>query len=257
MIAYNVKILDILLLGSQTELCSCIKQKIYNIEYNRSNIGNVNKENFETFDLNKYSDEVYEEKYSSKVSPRENIKVIKEIAENFIKNFENPDEKNLLFCGYTGLGKTFLSNCIANELLKNGETVLYQTAPVMLDSILDYRFNKKGNNSFNVIENLLNVDLLIIDDLGTETLNELKFTELFTIINSRLLNQNQRITKTIISTNLTIQNIFDVYEERLRFKICWKLPYLQVFPVMISVLKNDFFMLKICTKINKKTVLFY
>ena len=109
-------------------------------------------------------------------------------------------------------GKTFMSNCIANELLKNGKTVLYQTAPVMLDSIIDYRFGK--NNEFNY-NDLLNVDLLIIDDLGTENLNNIKLSELFNILNTRLLNQNHHITKTIISTNLSLNNLFKTYDERI------------------------------------------
>ena len=84
----------------------------------------------------------------------------------------------------------------------------------MLDSIIDYRFDKPNANT-DIIDNLLNVDLLIIDDLGTETINNMKFTELFNIINSRLLNQSNKITKTIISTNLSLKNIFSNYEERL------------------------------------------
>ena len=200
--------------NNKSEMCSCLTQKIFNLEYNKSNMGNLEKENFSTFSLSKYSDEVNYEKYHANVSPRENIKNIKKICESFIQNFNNPEEKNLLFTGNTGLGKTFLSNCIAYELLKQGKTVLYQTSPIMLDSIIDYRFDKPGANP-QIVENLLNVDLLIIDDLGTETINNMKFTELFNIINTRLLNQTHKITKTIISTNLSLNNIFSIYEERL------------------------------------------
>ena len=200
--------------GDRSEMCTCLKQKIFNLEYNKSNIGNLDKENFSTFSFEKYSNEVDEKKYNSKLSPRENIKNIKNICEEFVEKFDDPNEKNLLFTGNTGLGKTFLSNCIAYELLKKGKTVLYQTAPVMLDAIIDYRFGKPNSNN-NIIDNLLNVDLLIIDDLGTETMNNMKFTELFNIINSRILNQNQKITKTIISTNLGLKEIFSTYEERL------------------------------------------
>ena len=196
------------------ELCSCIKQKIFDIEYNKSNLGNLEKDNFDNFNINLYSNDVDIDKYSSKISPRQNILNIKKIIDNFITNFDNPEEKNLLFTGDTGLGKTFLSNCIANEILKLGKTVLYQTAPNMLDTIIDYRFGK-DNVPNNIYENTLNVDLLIIDDLGTESMNSMKYTELFNIINSRLLNQNNHITKTIISTNLNIQNLFDTYNERI------------------------------------------
>ena len=200
--------------NGKSEICSCLKQKIFNLEYNRSNIGNLGKENFSTFSLEKYSNEINEEKYHARISPRTNIRNIKKICEKFIENFDNPEEKNLLFTGNTGLGKTFLSNCVAYELLKQGKTVLYQTAPIMLDTIIDYRFGKSNANSL-ILDNLLNVDLLIIDDLGTETINNMKFTELFNVVNTRILNQNNRITKTIISTNLSLNNIFSIYEERL------------------------------------------
>ena len=201
--------------GNKTIMCNCLKQKIFNIEYNKSNIGNIEKENFSTFNELLYSDEIDE---NLNISPRENIKIIKKISENFIKNFDDPNEKNLLFTGNIGLGKTFLCNCIAYEILKKGKTVLYQTAPVMIDSILNYRFGKQ-DSSINIVDNLINVDLLIIDDLGTESLNSMKLTELFTIINSRLLNQNNKITKTIISTNLNLNNIFSIYNERIGSRI--------------------------------------
>ena len=195
-------------------LCNCIKQKLFNIKYNSSNIGDLDKENFSTFDISLYSTEINKEKFKASISPRVNIENIKKIAEQFINNFDSPEEKNLLFIGNTGLGKTFLSNCIAAELLKKEKTVLYQSSSSMLDSILDYKFGKE-DSSDNIYHNILNVDLLIIDDLGTENINALKFAELFNIINSRLLNQNHKVTKTIISTNLSIDNLFKNYDERL------------------------------------------
>lgn len=199
--------------SGKSKLCNCIKQKMFDIDFNKSNIGNLKKENFDNFDINLYSDEVSEEKYNAKVSPRQNILNIKEIAFNFINGFDNPEEKNLLFTGNTGLGKTFLSNCIAKEILSMGKTVLYQTAPIMLDNIIDFRFGK--SDFTEVYNNIINVDLLIIDDLGAEALNSFKLSELFNIINSRLLFQNNHITKTIISTNLNMNNLLDTYSERI------------------------------------------
>ena len=195
-----------------TSMCSCLKQRLYNEQYNKSNISNLNTQNFDVFSDLLYSNEANPEKYHSNISPRENINLIKKICFNFIDNFDSPNQKNLLFTGNTGLGKTFLSSCIANELIKKGKNVLYQTSPVMLDSIIDYRFGKNG--STNVLNSILNVDLLIIDDLGTESINNMKFTELFNIINTRLLNQ-QKVTKTIISTNLSLKNLYSNYDERI------------------------------------------
>ena len=186
---------------------------MFDIDFNKSNIGNLDKENFDNFNFELYSDEINEQKYNAKVSPRQNIINIKEIAEDFIKGFDDPEENNLLFTGNTGLGKTFLSNCIAKEILSKGKTVLYQTAPIMLDSIIDYRFGKSDYSG--LYNNIINVDLLIIDDLGAEALNSFKLSELFNIINSRLLCQNNHVTKTIISTNLNMNNLLDTYSERI------------------------------------------
>ena len=106
-----------------------------------------------------------------------------------------------------------MSNCIAQELLQAGKTVLYQTAPVLLESVIDYKMSQQKNKKDNIYHSVLNVDLLIIDDLGTESLNSMKLSELFTILNTRILNLNHKVTKTIISTNLDINNIFSTYVE--------------------------------------------
>lgn len=197
-------------------MCSCLKQKLYNEHFNKSNISNLDTQNFDTFTDIYYSDKPDEQKYHTKISPKENIHLIKDICMKFIENFDNKEQKNLLFTGNTGLGKTFLSSCIANEIINKRKNVLYQTAPVMLDSIIDYRFGKKTDS--NILDTVLNVDLLIIDDLGTECINNMKFTELFNIINTRLLNQ-KNITKTIISTNLSLKNLYATYDERIVSRI--------------------------------------
>lgn len=116
-------------------------------------------------------------------------------------------------------GKTFMSNCIASELLKKGKNVIYQTAPVLLETVIDYKMNRQKNPDNRFYSSILETDLLIIDDLGTESLNSMKLSELFTILNTRILNLNRKITKTIISTNLNINDIFRNYEERIGSRI--------------------------------------
>ena len=105
-----------------------------------------------------------------------------------------------------------MSNCIASELIKKGKTVLYQTAPVLLESVIDFKFGKSKNSKDDVLQSVLESDLLIIDDLGTESINSLKLSELFTIINNH-------ITKTIISTNLNMNDIFSIYQDRIGSRI--------------------------------------
>ena len=87
----------------KTEMCSCLKQKLLDISFNKSNISNLDKENFDTFNANLYSDDVDIAKYKFNISPRTNILNIKEKCIKFVENFDNPDCKNLLFTGNTGL----------------------------------------------------------------------------------------------------------------------------------------------------------
>lgn len=129
-------------LNHKTQMCKCLKQKIFDLEYNKLNVYNIKKQTFENFNIDLYSNKQNVNKYNSDISPRENMNRILIICQNFIKNFDSPEEKNLLFFGNSGLGKTFLSNCISNSILQTGKTVLYQTAPVMLDTIINYRLRK-------------------------------------------------------------------------------------------------------------------
>lgn len=188
--------------------CNCLKQKIINETYKQSNILKLEEENFETFDIGYYSSKV-DEKMNK--SPLENIQAIKKVSKEFCMNIRNNNQKNLLFIGSTGLGKTFLSNCIAHEAIKNGYTAIYQTAPVLMDTVIKYKLSyDKDNKNKDMYNKIFESDLLIIDDLGTETMNNIKFTELFNIINNRLLNNK----KMVISTNLAINKLYETYDER-------------------------------------------
>ena len=86
-----------------TTMCSCLKQKLLDISFNKSNMYNIKNENFSTFNENLYSDEINVEKYKVNTSPRKNIQYIKENCIKFVENFDNPTQKNLLFTGSTGL----------------------------------------------------------------------------------------------------------------------------------------------------------
>ena len=86
-----------------TEMCSCLRQKLLDISFNKSNMSNLDKENFSTFNELLFSDKANPEKYRFSISPRENMLKIKEKSLEFVQNFDNPDYKNLLFSGNTGL----------------------------------------------------------------------------------------------------------------------------------------------------------
>lgn len=201
--------------GYKTEMCNCMKQKLINISYNKSNLYRLKDDNFSTFNDKLYSNKPDVSKYDTNISPRENINNIKKISMDFVENFDSSEQKNLLFTGSTGIGKTFLSSCIANEILNKGYTVLYQTAPVLLDTIFEYKYNQK-NSSKELYDELFETNLLIIDDLGTENLTPTKFAELFNLINARLLNP---MTKTIISTNFSLETLAKKYDNRITSRL--------------------------------------
>ncbi len=241
--------------------CNCLKQEIINDSYKMSNLSKVlDSQNFSTLDTSIFSKEKLP---GSNISPYENILEIVSICELFIMDFNKDNGENLLFYGDTGLGKTFMCNCIAKELLDRGHLVIYQTAFKMFEIIEDYKFKNADSHiskdnyenlfdcdlliiddlghlviyqtafkMFEIIEdykfknadshiskdnyeNLFDCDLLIIDDLGTELTNSFTNSELFNIINTRLLSGK----KTIISTNLSPMQLGNDYAQRIFSRI--------------------------------------
>lgn len=207
------KCLDTGFIGS--EKCSCFKNKLIEIYYNNSDLKRMLKDkNFSNFDLELFSSS---KKSSEPKSPRKNIEDTTNICWNFIEHF-NESEENILFFGGPGTGKTFLSNCIAKELLDRGIFVVYRTSEELISDLRTIRFE----NDSELEELLLKCDLLIIDDLGSEQISEFSKTELFNLINRKLLKGN----KMLISTNCGLDALSAMYSERIAsrllgdFKLC-------------------------------------
>lgn len=135
-------------------------------------------------------------------------------ARNFIRSF-NSDYQNLVFYGNVGTGKTFLSCCIAKELMETGFSVTYKSADRLFKDLVDLRFGDDKNEYFSFIEDLDQCDLLIIDDLGTEAITERVKADLFTCLNNRDLLKKA----TLISTNLTLDELNRRYSERIFSRI--------------------------------------
>lgn len=193
--------------------CSCFKQKLIEKYYQQSNIKEIlKKENFDTFNFNFYSDQPYS---PSGLSPRENMENIYEYAVNYVKRFGS-SSKDLLFYGNSGLGKTFLANCISKSLLDAGKTVLYNTSANLIDVMRSIRFDDSSKEQHEeMLENVMDCDMLVIDDLGTEPMNSFSYSELFNIINTRIL----RNKKMIISTNFDVEDLLENYPERITSRI--------------------------------------
>jgi len=194
--------------------CSCFNKQIINNLYTMSNMVHMLKsENFDSFDISVFSNEIYK---SEKLTPKQNMYYILEISEDFCCNFHDTN-MNLLFYGGTGLGKTFMCNCIANALINKEISVLYQTAFSLFEIIETHKFNKQNETEENRINYnmIFECDLLIIDDLGTEVGNSFTNAELFNIINERLITEK----KTIISTNLSFEQLREAYSDRIMSRV--------------------------------------
>ena len=194
------------------EKCHCFKQEIINVVYSQSNIKNIlARENFDTFSYEYYSQD--------KIDPATGASAF-EIARSavakcrfFVDDFGNTP-KNIFFYGETGVGKTFLSNCIAKELLEKGYSVIYFTAFQLFDILSKGVFDRDAD-AIAAHQNIFDCDLLIIDDLGTEFANSFTTSQLFLCINERILRQKS----TIISSNLGPNDIINIYSERTASRI--------------------------------------
>lgn len=205
----------------RAEKCTCYKQQLLNHLYSQANLKLAETENFSTFNQAYYPDSIDQKRYGMPISPRKNILNIKDSCQKFIVNYNLLEEKNLFFCGPTGVGKTFMANCIAMELIKKGVTVLYQTATSLFNTINEYRikaFKDEGFEDFSY-KNIMEVGLLIIDDLGTESPTAARYAELLTILNTRINNNLSKPCKTIISTNIEVKDLHKFYDERIVSRI--------------------------------------
>lgn len=191
------------------ERCHCHIRRLTQNACEESSISRLLKtQNFDSFDINKFSDKIIREEGKS---PRDNMMEIRVISERFIENFDDENGQNLLFYGGTGQGKTFLSSCIAKALIDKRKSVVYETAPDLVQIMESASFSKeKSHDGAKRMELVRNADLLIIDDLGTEIANTFTVSQLFSLINNRIISGK----KTIISTNLDLARIGKLYSER-------------------------------------------
>ena len=208
--------------------CSCFKSKLIKLYYKDSDLEEaVKTNNFKNFNINLYSNhKLNDERYT----PRKNIEDILEyITGEYLPNFKNSNT-NLLFYGNSGTGKTFLSWCIAKELLDKGFLVVYKTSDDLLRALKDIKFNNDTD-----LENLLiNCDLLIIDDLGSEQITDFSSTELFTLIYKKILKNK----KMLISTNLSLPLISKRYSERISSRIIGEFKLFKFFAEDIRIQLN-------------------
>ncbi|MBQ6812063.1 MAG: ATP-binding protein [Agathobacter sp.] len=212
--------------------CPCFKQEIINVVYSQSNIKEIlGRENFSTFSYDYYSDE--EINPTTGLSALDTAERAVKECRHFIDDFDNKP-KNLFFYGDTGVGKTFLSNCVAKELLEKGYSVIYFTAFQLFDILSKGVFSKDAD-AIAAHQNIFDCDLLIIDDLGTEFSNSFTSSQLFLCVNERILRQKS----TIISTNLNMNHMVELYSERTLSRISSNYSIIKLFGDDIRIKKRQ------------------
>lgn len=187
------------------EKCHCFHQQEIALLYEQSNIQEmVSRENFSTLSYEYYQGE-----------DLTRFEKCVEICRKFVQNFKQ-DYHNLFFYGTVGTGKSFLSGCIAKELLQSGHSVIYFSSLGLFDTLARYSFDAKSKESlYNFYKDIYNCDLVIIDDLGTEVTNTFVTSQLFSLLNERHLGQKS----TVISTNLSLEELRDRYSDRVFSRI--------------------------------------
>lgn len=185
--------------------CHCFRQQEITLLYEQSGIQEmIARENFDTLSTAYYQGEDLQ-RFENAVA------ISHKFTDEFKKNYQN-----LLFYGTVGTGKSFLSGCIARELLSQGLAVIYFSAAGLFETLARYSFDAKLKEMlYNFYKDLYNSDLVIIDDLGTEVTNNFVTSQLFSLLNERHLRQKA----TIISTNLNLEELRDRYSDRIFSRI--------------------------------------
>ena len=189
-----------------TRMCKCFREMLIKENIKSSGMGVlIEKQSFENFDLSRYKNDA--EAYDKM---KTNLALAKKYAEDFDKS-----PITMLLIGSTGTGKTHSSTAIAKTVIEKGYEVLYDSAQNIISAFENDRFRSGYGHYDPEGDKYLECDLLILDDLGTEFVNQFTVSCLYNLINTR---QNKGL-HTIISTNLSPTEITSKYEDRIYSRI--------------------------------------
>lgn len=192
------------------EQCACLKRAVMNRLYQAEGLQGLERENFSVFDESIFPDEPIE---GRKTSQRAFIKKCRQYCEEYADTFAAGEGKGLLLCGRSGLGKTFLLNCVAQRVLERGYSVVVISAYKLIEAMRRFQF---GEDGMEQVQDMLACDLLCIDDLGSEPmLRGVTVSSLYHIINERR-NANR---STVITTNLDSDLLYEKYDDRIAARL--------------------------------------
>ncbi|SCI51256.1 DNA replication protein dnaC [uncultured Flavonifractor sp.] len=217
-------------------MCDCLKNLCAQEQIKElSKLLDLGEQSFDTFSLDVYSPSPWR---GSGISPRENMEMVYEICLNYAQKFGRFYFNNLFLSGAPGLGKTFLSACIARTVSENGFSVVYDTAVNIFSRFEDKKFSRDAEDTREARDETrryLSCDLLILDDLGSEMTTPFVQSALYTLINSRLTADR----RTVISSNLSMEDVRRRYAPQIASRLEGEYRVLPFFGEDIRLLRKQ------------------
>ncbi|MEQ2443297.1 ATP-binding protein [Pseudoflavonifractor sp. CLA-AP-H29] len=217
-------------------MCQCLKNLCAQEQIKElSKLLDLGEQSFDTFSLDVYSPSPWR---GSGISPRENMEMVYEICLNYAQKFGRFYFNNLFLSGAPGLGKTFLSACIARTVSENGFSVVYDTAVNIFSRFEDRKFSRDAEDTREARDETrryLSCDLLILDDLGSEMTTPFVQSALYTLINSRLTADR----RTVISSNLSMEDVRRRYAPQIASRLEGEYRVLPFFGEDIRLLRKQ------------------
>ena len=217
------------------QMCQCLKKLCAQEQIRElSKLLDLGEQSFDTFRLDYYSDKVWPDRGNS---PRSNMDLVREVCWNFAQKFGRFQIRNLFLTGSPGLGKTFLSACIARSVSEQGFSVVYDTAGNIFAQFENRKFQRDAEgvqSARDETRRYLNCDLLILDDLGSELTTQFVQSALYELLNTRLMGGRQ----TVISSNLSMEDVKRRYSPQIASRLAGEFHELNFFGDDIRELKK-------------------
>ena len=218
-----------------TAHCSCLLDIYHTLQTQElSSLLDLGQENFDAFSLSYYDDRTIHPGFG--ITARQNMEINYNICLDYARNF-GPKSGNLLLMGGPGLGKTFLSSCIAKTVSEAGFSVVDDTSANLFShfEVEKFRKGEDPETAQEEVERYLNCDLLILDDLGTEMVTSFVISALYTLLNTRMLRKKQ----TVISSNFSLDDLGAKYTPRIMSRLEGEYERVTFFGEDIRKLKNQ------------------
>ena len=216
------------------KMCRCLRELCAREQIAElSKLLDLGEQSFDTFRMDYYS----QTPWPGGTSPRENMELVYEVCLNYAQKFGRFPIRNLFLTGAPGLGKTFLSACIARTVSEKGHSVVYDTAGNIFAQFEVRKFQRDsadGQEARDETRRYLNCDLLILDDLGSELVTQFTQSALYELVNSRLVGEKH----TVISTNLSLEEAARRYPPQIASRLEGEYHALHFFGDDIRLLKK-------------------